>query len=127
MVSFKFRPLRKVAKIVAVPVVFAGDAAKATGDAGAAVIVGTKSAVNGVIDGASGAGVKVLRGATQAASGVTKAATKLLRKTGNSVNSAIMKGGKRNATRKNKSKKDRKNKNKTNKNRKNKSKKNRKH
>ena len=120
----------KLAKIVAVPVDVAGGTAKAAGEASTAVIVGTKGAVNGLIEGASGAGVKIVRGASHAATGVTGAATRLLRKTGNSINSALSMRGGRRSTRKNKNKsnknrKNKSNKNKSNKNRKNKSNKNR--
>jgi hypothetical protein len=97
MTGFKLRPGRRLSKIVAVPVDVAGAGVKAAGDATTAVIVGTKSAVNGLLDGVSGAGVRVVRGASHAATGVTTAASRLLRRTGNSLNSALsMRGGRRN-------------------------------
>ena len=106
-------------RIVAVPVDVAGGTAKAAGKATTAVIVGTKGAVNGLLDGASGAGVKVVRGAQTAATGVTKAAKDLLLNTGRSVNSAFnMKGGRRSrknrnnmTMRKNKNRKNKSNRN----------------
>ena len=106
-------------RIVAVPVDFAGAGVNAAGEATTAVVVGTKGAVNGLLDGASGAGLRVVRGAQTAASGVTKAAKKLLLKTGNSVNSAFsMSGGRRSrrnrnnmTMRKNKNRKNRSNRN----------------
>ena len=117
---------KAAARIVAVPVDVAGAGVNAAGEASTAVVVGTKSAVNGLLDGVSGAGVRVVRGAQTAAGGVTKAARKLLLRTGNSVNSAFsMRGGKR-STRKNKNRtnKNRSNKNRSNKNRSNKNKSN---
>ena len=92
-----------------------GGAVNAAGEASTAVVVGTTNAVNGLIDGASGAGVSVIKGARRAASGVTAAAKKLLERTGKAANGALgMKGGRRNRTNRN-----RKNKNRTNRNRRN--------
>jgi len=129
---------KAAARIVAVPVDVAGAGVNAAGEATTAVVFGTKGAVNGLLDGASGAGVRVVRGAQTAATGVTKAARKLLLKTGNSVNSAFsMRGGRRsrknrnnmtmrkNKSNKNRSNKNRSNKNRSNKNRSNKNRKNR--
>jgi hypothetical protein len=114
---------KAAARIVAVPVDVAGAGVNAAGEATTAVVFGTKGAVNGLLDGASGAGVRVVRGAQTAATGVTKAARKLLLRTGNSVNSAFSMRGGRRSTRKNKnrSNKNRSNKNRSNKNRKNRS------
>ena len=117
---------KAAAKIVAVPVDVAGAGVNAAGDATTAVVVGTKSAVNGLLEGASGAGVKVVRGAQTAATGVTSAAKKFLVRSGTSLNGALgMRGGRR-STRKNKnrSNKNRSNKNRSNKNRSNKNRKN---
>jgi hypothetical protein len=116
---------KAAARIVAVPVDVAGAGVNAAGEATTAVVFGTKGAVNGLLDGASGAGVRVVRGAQTAATGVTKAARKLLLKTGNSVNSAFsMRGGRRSRRNRNnmtmRSNKNRSNKNRSNKNRSNK-------
>ena len=96
------------ARIVSVPVKVAGSVVNAAGSASTAVIVGSKNAVNGVVSGAANAGVKVLSGARKATTGVTRAAARLLRRTGRNLNS-VLKGGRRNKT------------NKTNKNKKNRS------
>jgi hypothetical protein len=116
---------KAAARIVAVPFDFAGAGVNAAGEASTAVVVGTKSAVNGLLDGVSGAGVRVVRGAQTAAGGVTKAARKLLLRTGNSVNSALsMRGGRRSRRNRNNMTM-RKNRNRSNKNRKNRSNRNR--
>ena len=108
----------KLAQLVAVPVDVANAGVNAAGDATTAVVVGTKGAVNGLLDGASGAGIKVVRGAQTAASGVTKAARKLLLKTGNSVNSALhMRGGRRSRRNRNNMTMRKNRKNRSNKNR----------
>ena len=106
------------AKVVSLPVKLAGNVANAAGSASTAVIVGSKNAVNGIVSGAANAGVKVLSGARKATAGVTRAAANLLRNTGRNFNS-VLKGGRRNKTKKNKKNK---NKNKSNKNKSNKNK-----
>jgi len=91
------------AKVVSLPVKLAGNVANAAGSASTAVIVGSKNAVNGIVSGAANTGVKVLSGARRATAGVTKAAAKLLNKTGRSFNSVLPRvGGGRNKTKKNK-------------------------
>ena len=97
------------ARVVSLPVKVAGNVANAAGSASTAVIVGSKNAVNGVVSGAANAGIKVLSGARKGVAGVTRAAAKLLKKTGSSLNGVLPRvGGGRNKT--NKSNKNRKNK-----------------